>query len=118
METWVTKILATIAIGIEIGVGVIISLAVLETIARVTKVFLVRRRSSEKLKEEIRLNLGRWLALSLELAVAADILRSIIAPTWEEIGQLAAIIALRTLLNYFLAKEIEQAVREEDYTAD
>ncbi len=118
MDIWVTKVLAAIAIVVEIGIGVIISFAVLETLVRVAKVFLTQRRSAEKLKDEIRLNLGRWLALSLELALAADILRSIIAPTWQEIGQLAAIIALRTLLNYFLAKEIEQASREEGYTAE
>ncbi|NJS16433.1 MAG: DUF1622 domain-containing protein, partial [Nostocaceae cyanobacterium CSU_2_110] len=53
--------------------------------------------------------LGKWLALSLEFALAADILRSTIAPSWDDIGKLAAIIALRTILNYFLSKEIEQA---------
>ncbi|WP_374868430.1 DUF1622 domain-containing protein [Pelatocladus sp. BLCC-F211] len=55
-------------------------------------------------KERIRLSLGKSLTLSLEFALAADILRSVIAPTWDEIGKLAAIIALRTILNYFLSK--------------
>jgi uncharacterized membrane protein len=41
--------------------------------------------------------------------LAADILRTAIAPTWEEIGKLAAIAALRTLLNYFLEREIRTA---------
>ena len=59
--------------------------------------------------EDIRLTLGRWLALALEFELAADILRTAIAPTWNEIGQLAAIIVLRTALNYFLQREIDQA---------
>jgi uncharacterized membrane protein len=33
------------------------------------------------------------------------ILRTTITPTWNEIGQLAAIIVLRTALNYFLQNE-------------
>jgi uncharacterized membrane protein len=57
----------------------------------------------------VRLQLGRWLSLALEFELAADILRTAIAPTWEEIGKLAAIAALRTLLNYFLEREIRTA---------
>jgi uncharacterized membrane protein len=57
----------------------------------------------------IRLELGRWLGLALEFEIAADILRTAVAPAWNEIGQLAAIIVLRTALNFFLRKEIEKA---------
>jgi uncharacterized membrane protein len=60
-------------------------------------------------KEQVRLRLGRWLAVALELELAADVLRTAVAPTWNEIGQLAAIVVLRTVLNYFLQKEIEKA---------
>ncbi|MFI1712586.1 DUF1622 domain-containing protein [Streptomyces litmocidini] len=60
----------------------------------------------------IRLTLGRFLALGLEFQLAGDILRTAIAPSFTEIGQLAAIAAIRTGLNYFLGREIEQE-REE-----
>lgn len=59
--------------------------------------------------EPVRLELGRWLGLALEFEIAADILRTAVAPTWNEIGQLAAIIVLRTALNFFLQKEVERA---------
>jgi uncharacterized membrane protein len=49
------------------------------------------------------------MAGRLEFELAADILRTAVAPTWNEIGQLAAIIVLRTALNYFLQKEIDKA---------
>jgi uncharacterized membrane protein len=55
----------------------------------------------------IRLGLGRFLALGLEFQLAGDILRTAVAPTFTEIGQLAAIAAIRTALNYFLGKEID-----------
>lgn len=61
---------------------------------------------------EVRLDLGRFLALGLEFQLAGDILRSAIAPTFPEIGQLAAVAAIRTALNYFLGREIKEE-REE-----
>ena len=69
-----------------------------------------RRRSSEFVA--VRLGLGRYLALGLEFQLASDILSTAVAPTLEEIGKLAAVAAIRTALNYFLAKEIERE-REE-----
>lgn len=63
-------------------------------------------------RENIRLKLGRWLALALEFQLAADILKTAVAPTWDDIGKVAAIIVLRTLLNFFLAREIALAERQ------
>lgn len=56
----------------------------------------------------VRLGLGRYLALGLEFQLAGDILRTAIAPTFAEIGQLAAVAAIRTALNYFLNREIRE----------
>lgn len=63
---------------------------------------------------EIRIQLGRWLALALEFLLAADILRTAVAPTWNDIGQLAAIVAIRTGLNYFLENEIRRESKDVD----
>lgn len=60
----------------------------------------------------VRLDLGRMLALGLEFQLASDILRTAVAPTLSEISQLAAIAAIRTALNFFLAREIRQERRE------
>ncbi len=62
----------------------------------------------------VRLRLGRYLALGLEFQLASDVLSTAVAPTFEEIGKLAAIAAIRTLLNYFLSKEIEKERSELD----
>lgn len=48
-----------------------------------------------------------WLALSLEFALAADIAETVLAPTWDDIGKLAAIAAIRTVLNLFLERDLE-----------
>ena len=61
---------------------------------------------------DIRLTLGSWLALGLEFQLGADILGTTIAPSFEALGQLAVIALIRTFLNYFLSKEIEQEARQ------
>jgi len=54
----------------------------------------------------IRLAFARYLTLALELQLAADILSTSVAPTWDRIGKLGAIAVIRTALNYFLNKEL------------
>ena len=63
--------------------------------------------------EHVRLTLGRFLALGIEFQLASDILTTAVSPTFEDIGMLGAIAAIRTVLNYFLAQEIERAERME-----
>lgn len=55
----------------------------------------------------IRLAFARYLTLALELQLAADILSTSVAPTWDRIGKLAAIAVIRTALNYFLGRELK-----------
>jgi uncharacterized membrane protein len=57
---------------------------------------------------DLRLYLGRFLALGLEFQLASDILATAVAPTFEEVQLLAAIVVIRTVLNYFLQKELER----------
>jgi uncharacterized membrane protein len=60
----------------------------------------------------VRLTLGRFLALGLEFQLASDVLRTAVAPSFRELGQLAAVAAIRTALNWFLAKEIAEERRQ------
>ncbi|MBD2359167.1 DUF1622 domain-containing protein [Tolypothrix sp. FACHB-123] len=112
MEYLITNLMTSLATLIDILTGIIIGFAVLEATIKTIMLYFNYRKNMDRAKEQIRLSLGKWLALSLEFALAADILRSTIAPTWDDIGKLAAIIALRTVLNYFLSKEIEQATKK------
>ncbi len=72
---------------------------------------LAHGTATEVPKEEIRLALGRSLALALEFELGADILKTAVAPTWNDIGLLAAIAVLRTALNYFLERELRNSER-------
>jgi uncharacterized membrane protein len=64
-------------------------------------------------RKDVWLRFGVWLLLGLEFELAADIVRTAIAPTWAQIGQLAAIAVIRTFLNYFLEKDVEKYAEPE-----
>ncbi|MET7752213.1 DUF1622 domain-containing protein [Micromonospora sp. NPDC005367] len=70
------------------------------------------RRRTAAVFTPIRLSLGRFLTLGLEFQLAADILRTAVSPTFDQIGQLAAIATIRTVLNYFLGREIRTEQRQ------
>jgi len=98
-----------LADGVEAFAALIITLAAVQATYKGLRLFFMRPPQPEDQKTEVRIQLGRWLSLALEFELAADILRTAIAPTWDEIGKLAAIVILRTLLNYFLEREISAA---------
>jgi uncharacterized membrane protein len=64
-------------------------------------------------RKEIWRRFGTWLLLGLEFELAADIIGSVVSPTWKDIGELAAIAVIRTFLNYFLEHDLEKAERAE-----
>jgi len=103
-----------LATGTEAIAGLVIAAAVIEAAIRTVPLLFrhaetANADASHEAKEEVRLRLGRWLALALEFELGADILRTAVAPTWSEIGQLGAIAFIRTALNYFLQQEIDKA---------
>ena len=61
-----------------------------------------------KLNEAIRVKLGSYLVLALEFFIAGDIIKTIITPTWEGLGILGAIVVIRTILSYFLTKDLKR----------
>ena len=90
--------------ALVIGIGVLVGLA---SIVRQ----LVKDPAGRDFTK-VRLAFARYLVLALELQLAADILSTTVAPTWDRIGKLAAIAVIRTALNHFLNREIEQEQRE------
>jgi len=98
-------IIQTVARGVEFAAAVIIALAAVEATIKAAAIFL-HPKSPANAKNEVRMTLGRWLAVALEFELAADILNTAVTPTWNDIEKLAAIAALRTALNYFLDRDI------------
>lgn len=55
-----------------------------------------------------RMLFGGWLVVALEFQLAADIVGTIISPSTEHLIELGAIALIRTFLNYFLSKELNE----------
>lgn len=109
-QVTVTLALLTDAVAVAI-IAVAVLVALWRTAETVWKARPRAETAAAAQDEGPRLSLARALALGLEFLLAADIMRTAVAPTWTEIGQLAAIAALRTALNFFIQREIDGAER-------
>ena len=100
MEAFAINIVLHISLFLEIMAALIIGSALIRIfIPYLISFFKVGNRH---IYTEFRVSFASSIALSLELLLGADVLETAIAPTWNDIGKLAAIAAIRTLLNYFL----------------
>lgn len=90
---------------VEIIASFVIAISLLKFLYRYIQNFF-KHTDDGTANQNIRIQFGSSLTLTLELLLAADILATAIAPTWDDIGKLAAIAALRTALNYFLEREL------------
>lgn len=103
-----TAILFKIAIE-AIAIAILV-LAIVKAVQEL--VFRNRRTDREEKLGRVRLDLGIALALSLEFLLAADIVATAVSPSWNAVGKLAAISAIRTFLNFFLEREVKQLAKE------
>lgn len=69
----------------------------------------------KKNRHNIRMDLGRSLALGLEFAMGAEIIKTItIAHEWEEIAILGVIVGLRTILAVLIHWEVRMEEKENE----
>jgi len=115
MEELFKTAVERIALGVEAGAALFIGFGAIEALYHIA-LRVTRGGPSDRPAagmKRIWVRFAVWLLLALEFELAADVLRSAIAPTWDDVGQLAAIAAIRTVLNYFLEKDIEKYGGEE-----
>jgi len=110
MEEILTSAVEFIVPVVEACGGAIIVLEVVRTVVGYAST-VVRRDPLHM--NTLRLRLGQALVLGLEFQVAADVLKTALAPSWNDIGLLAALIGLRTVLNYVLEREVRMLKSEE-----
>ena len=111
MEAILKAIAGDTALAVEAAAVLIVAYGAAEAFLK-TAGHVARGRSPAGWRKDVFVRFGVWIMLGLLFALAADVVRSIIAPTWKDIGELAAIAAIRTFLNYFLEKDIGEATRE------
>jgi uncharacterized membrane protein len=92
----------------------IAAICVLVGLVRTLQLIITIRRRHILPYLKLRLRFGAWLALALEFQLGADILNTTVAPTLDALAKLGAISLIRTFLNYFLGKELEEVQKLEE----
>jgi uncharacterized membrane protein len=104
-EELLKAVFSYLIVMVEACGGLVIAVGVGRAIVEYVRTCCVGRKSRDH--TGLRITLGRSMVLALEFQVAADILKTGLSPTWQDILLLSAIIALRTVLNILMERELE-----------
>jgi uncharacterized membrane protein len=108
MEELFVRFAETAEMVAEAAAVIVVTYGTLEAFIRLLWIG-VTPRASHGQRKAIWRRFGTWLLLGLEFELAADIVASVVSPTWQDIGELGAIAVIRTFLNYFLERDLENA---------
>jgi len=109
LKDWLAFLTEHAVVVIDAMVLVLVVVGTVETFINGLRVMLTSRSGHER--RDVWLRYARWLVAGLTFQLAGDIIETAVAPTWEDIGRLAAIAVIRTFLNYFLERDLAE-VRE------
>ena len=104
MEALLHEIAHYVALVVEAIAILIIAIGSIEALVNI---FRALSRASGMQKRAVWLEFAGWLVAALTFQLAADIVNTSFSPTWDEVGRLAAVAAIRTFLGYFLDREVE-----------
>lgn len=107
MEEMLVEVAGTVARIIEFLMIAIVAVGTIKAFIAVSRA-LIRGEGLAPNVRTIWLHYASWILLALEFALAADLIETIVAPSWEEIGRLGSIAAIRIALGYFLGRDIAE----------
>jgi len=70
---------------------------------------LIGQRPPDEVALDVWRGLSRWMMVGLEFLLAADLVSTVVSPSWDELGRLGTIAAIRTVLGFFLGRDLETA---------
>lgn len=110
MEAWLKAVFESLYITIGTFGVTIIVWGVILSVYKLLKLEFSRlnHKSIYRERESVRHQFASYLLFALEFLIAADIIATVIHPEFEEIAILASIVVIRTVISYFLEKEIEK----------
>ena len=105
MEGWLTVSAIYIGLALEAMALVIIGIGSVKVFVAGISTMVFKSSSHDEIRS-VWLDYARWLIAGLTFQLAADLVHTTVAPTWDDIGRLAAIAVTRTFLSYFLKRDI------------
>jgi uncharacterized membrane protein len=106
LETLLHIAAAYVALAIEAIAILLIAIGSIEALVAIARVVFGGRPTGAA-RRAVRLDFARWLVAALTFQLAADIVSTSVSPSWQQVGHLAAIAAIRTFLSFFLDREFE-----------
>ncbi len=106
MEEWLHLVTKDVVVVIDAMALIVIVIGTIE--AFFTGLWTAFPAPAHIRFREILVRYGRWLVAGLTFQLAADIIETSIAPTWQEVGQLGAVAVIRTFLNFFLERDLAE----------
>ncbi len=61
--------------------------------------------------QHVRLQLGRYILVGIEFMIASDIIHTVVTRELTDLAFVAALVAIRTAISFFLGKELVEASR-------
>ena len=107
MEDWLDLVTKDVVIVIDAMALIVVVIGTVEAFFTGLRVAFPARPANPRFREALQ-RYGRWLVAGLTFQLAADIIETSIAPSWQEVGRLGAIAAIRTFLNFFLERDLSE----------
>jgi uncharacterized membrane protein len=108
MEEAIQHVALEVASLIDAVATLIVATASVEVVVRSAIAFFTAGGTAKL--QPIRWRLGIWIGLALELLIGSDVVRTAVAPSWTDVGQLGAIVVLRVVINYTLMYDMREGV--------
>jgi len=107
MNEWLAVIVAHVVTIIQVMALLVVTFGTLQAFAHTVRA-MFRPLPGGRDFHEGYIRFARWLIAGLTFQLAADIVQTAFAPSWDELGQLAAIAAIRAFINFFLEHDLAQ----------
>lgn len=107
MKEWLIEITEFSVLVINAMALIIILIGTVGAFAGAVRALVLQQLPAAR--RNLWLRYANWLVAGLTFQLAADIVESSIAMSWEAVGRLAAVAVIRTFLNYFLERDVAEA---------
>jgi len=114
LKEWQVVVTEQAVVVIDFMALIVILIGTFEAFIRGGWVLVSSRSGHER--RDVWLRYARWLVAGLTFQLAADIIETSITPSWEELAKVGAIAVIRTFLNFFLERDLNE-VREREREA-
>ncbi len=106
MEELLRRAAGAVSLGLEAMALVVIVIGAVEAALGMIRVVFNRHVTGSG-RRAVWLEFSHWLVAALTFQLAADIVRTMVVPGWDDIGRVAAIAVIRTFLTFFLDRDID-----------